>query len=190
DLTRPEDPRPAELKDHTNAADRFVSFSGDGRYLAASSSNMVRLWEVESGEARATLKGHSNLIRGVAFLDGGRMLASGSEDRTVKLWDVSATLKERDVLTPHSGSVESLVFTPDGQTLTSGGSDARIRRWDVATGRPVATLGIPEVNRPVGSLAISPDGRTLADSRVALWDLETGRLLELHSEASSIAFSP
>jgi serine/threonine protein kinase/WD40 repeat protein len=138
DLTRPKDPRPAELSGHTKAADRFVSFSGDGRYLAASSSNMVRLWEVESGEARATLKGHSNLIRGVAFLDGGRMLASGSEDRTVKVWDVAEALEERDVLTPQSGGVGSLAFTSDGQSIVSSGPDAWIRRWEVATGRPLA----------------------------------------------------
>ena len=51
------------------------------------------------------------------------MLASGSEDRTVKFWDVAQALAERDVLKAHSGSVESLAFAPDGLTLFSGGSD-------------------------------------------------------------------
>ena len=82
-----------------------VSFSPDGRYLAASSSNTVRLWIVETGEAWATLKGHSNLVSSVAFLDGGRTLASGSQDRTVKLWDIARAGAERDVLTGHTGSV-------------------------------------------------------------------------------------
>src|SRR5262249_15435790 len=155
-----------------------LSFSTDGRYLAAASSNTVRLWEVESGEALATLKGHANLVWCVAFLDGGRLLASGSEDRTVKVWDVARTLAEPDVPTVHSTTVESLVFTPDGQTLISGGSDARIRRWDVATGRQLAPLGEPAVTMPVRCLAIAPGGRTLADTRVGLWDLETGRCFE------------
>jgi WD40 repeat protein len=97
------------------------------------------------------------------------------------------------VLTAHSTSVESLIFTPDGQTLISGGSDALIRRWDVAIGRPIAPLGNPEVNKPVYGLAISHDGRTLADSRVGMWDLETGRPRELHSQetdTSAVACSP
>jgi WD40 repeat protein len=193
DLSSPKEPREIELRGQVSASTNTVSFSADGRYLAADSSNTIRLWEVESGEARASLKGHSNLVENVAFLDGGRMLASGSWDRTVKLWDIAQASGERDVLTAHSGSVESLVFTPEGQTLISGGSDGRIRRWDVATGGPLAPLGVPEVMQPVGRLAISADGRTLADSRVGLWDLETGRPLELHSKEAAdglVAFSP
>src|SRR5207248_4563368 len=96
DLTSPKDPREIELRGDMKGSDLFVSFSHDGRYLAASSSNTVRLWEVESGEARATLKGHANHVWGVSFLDGGRVLASGSHDRTVKLWDVAQALDERD----------------------------------------------------------------------------------------------
>jgi WD40 repeat protein/serine/threonine protein kinase len=195
DLTRPKDPREIELKGQRNTQDarNVLSFSPDGRYLAAGSSNTVRLWEVESGEDRATLRGHSNLMYGTAFLDGGRILASGSQDRTVKFWDVAQALGERDVLAAHSGSVESLVFTPDGQTIVSGGHDAWIRRWEVATGRQLDLLGVPQVRKPVESLAISRDGRTLGDPRAGLWDLGTRRLLELPSEEglfSAVAFSP
>jgi WD40 repeat protein len=109
------------------------------------------------------------------------MLASGSEDRTVRFWDVGDALAERDVITALTGDVDSLAFTPDGLTLFSNGSDGLTRRWDVATGGPRAQLGIPEVNRRVGGLAISPDGRTLADHGMGLWDLEARRLLRIES---------
>jgi WD40 repeat protein len=192
DLSDPRNPREVELRGRTNSLCFMVSFSADGRQLAASSSNTVHVWDIESGEALATLKGHSNLVWGVAFLDGGRLLASGSGDWTVRLWDVARASGERNLLTAHSSSVESLVFSPDGESLISGGSDALIRRWDTA-GRRLAQLGDPAVTMPARCLAISPDGRTLADTRVGLWDLETGRRFELPSEetpAWRVAFSP
>ena len=197
DLTRPQDPREIELKGQRNAQTlrNMISFSPDGRYLASGSASTIRLWEVDGGEARATLRGHSNQVWCTAFLDGGRMLASGSEDRSVKFWDIAQALAERDVLQAHSGVVESLAFAPDGLTLFSGGSDGRIRRWDVATGGPLAPLRIPEVSGPVEGLAISPDGRTLADPRMGLWGLETNQLLQLESlgtpsSPAPVAFSP
>jgi WD40 repeat protein len=100
----------------------------------------------------------------------------------------------QDTLRAHSGSVQSLVFTPAGKTLISGGSDALIRRWDVATGRQLAQLADPKVREPVQCLAISHDGSSLADPRVGLWDLESGRPRALRSERAlsipTVAFSP
>jgi WD40 repeat protein len=121
------------------------------------------------------------------------MLASGGEDRTVRLWDVAQALAERDVLAAHVGGVVSLAFTPDGQTLASGGSDGQIRTWAVSNGQPLAELDVPAARKPVESIAIFLDGRTLADARGNLWDLRTARRLELESgeaDTSAVAFSP
>jgi WD40 repeat protein len=194
DLTRPQDLREVELKGRRNEVAMSPSFSPDGRYLAAGSGSAVKMWEVDGGELRATLRGHSLQVFWTRFLDGGRILASGSEDRTVKLWDVAQALAERDVLKAHSGSVDSLAFEPDDMTLFSGGSDGEIGRWDVATGRKLGRIGVPGLKWPARSLAVSFDGRTLADSRVGLWDLKTGELITLASgdaEAGyAVAFSP
>ncbi|MGI2909791.1 WD40 repeat domain-containing protein, partial [Hassallia sp. VBCCA 56010] len=77
---------------------------------------------------------HSNSVRSVAFSPDGKTLASGSDDNTIKLWDV-ATGKLSQTLTGHSNSVRSVAFSPDGKTLASGSDDNTIKLWDVATGK-------------------------------------------------------
>jgi WD40 repeat protein len=193
DLSSPRKPRETELQGNTKELIESISISPNGLYLAATISNGVKLWEVESGEAIATLLGHSNLLFRIAFLDGGRMLASGSFDRTAKLWDVPHASDERDVLTVPSSSVRSMVFTPDGRTLFSGGLNALIRSWDVATGRQLGQFAIPQAVGDIYGLDISRDGRTLAVAGVGLWDLETHRLVELPPQSAPLnclSFSP
>jgi WD40 repeat protein len=86
-----------------------------------------------------TLTGHSDWVSSVAFRPDGKILASGSHDNTIKLWNV-ATGREIATLTRHSESVNSVAFSPDGKTLASGSLDKTIKLWDVATRREIATL--------------------------------------------------
>ena len=86
-----------------------------------------------------TLTGHSNYVNSVAFSPDGQILASGSEDNTIKLWQPS-TGKEIRTLTGHSYSVNSIAFSPDGQLLASGSSDNTIKLWQPSTGKETLTL--------------------------------------------------
>jgi len=131
----------------------------------------------------------------VAFSPDGHMLASGSGDGTIWLWDV-ATGRSIATLEGHTDGVFSVAFSPDGRILASGSFDSTIRLWDVGTGRSTATL--EGHTGYVTSVAFSPDGRMLAsgsgDNTIRLWDVATGRstaTLEGHTHGVfSVAFSP
>jgi WD40 repeat protein len=149
----------------------------------------------ENSEQPNTLKGHSSDVNSVAFAADGVTLASGSDDKTIKLWNL-ATKKEIRTLKGNSHWIWTVAFSPDGKTLASGSADKNIKLWNSSTGQEIPPLkghqdGIPTV-------AFSPDSKILAsgslDKTIKLWNPSTGKLirtLEGHSKAvSSIAFSP
>ena len=77
-----------------------------------------------------TLKGHTDGVYCVAYSPDGKTLASGSVDKTIKLWSV-ATGKEQATLKGHMKEVSSVAYSPDGKTLASGSFDGTIKLWDM-----------------------------------------------------------
>jgi WD40 repeat protein len=126
---------------------------------------------------------HADVVSCVAFAAGGKALASGSWDRTVRLWEV-ATGKELRRFVGHQDAVYSLAITADNRTLLSSGRDGTVRQWDVDSGRERRLLA--RQDEPVYAVAIAGDGRTAAwaggDGFVRLWDLTKSRPLRALTE--------
>ncbi len=125
---------------------------------------------------RLTSRGHTEPVSAVSINGDGKVLASGSIGKTIKLWDVQ-TGQERATLEGHAGPVTSLSLSDDGKTLASGSMDETIKLWDVQTGQERATL--VGHKGPVLSVSISGDGKILVSSSLdltlKLWDVQTGQ---------------
>ncbi len=126
-----------------------------------------------------TLREHNDRVRCLAMHPAGDLFASGSNDRTIRLWDL-ATGRSLNVLHGHSEPIHAVVISSTGQTLASGGNDKTIKLWNVESGRLLHTL--TEHTNWVNALAITADGLMLLsagdDKTIKRWSLEGGSLLQ------------
>jgi WD40 repeat protein len=144
---------------------------------------------------RSTLEGHSREVRCLAFDGAGAILASGSADATVRLWEMPEG-RPRGVLAGHRGWINQLALTPDGEILASVARDGRICLWRLPDGKRLRKKKAHE--GAVFGLALSPHGDLLAtggaDRLVKLWSLpraEQLATLKKHRAAvSCLAISP
>ncbi len=141
-----------------------------------------------------TLKGHNDEISSIAISQDGTKLASGSDDNSIKLWDLAKN-EVIQTLKGHSEAVWAVTFSPDGKILASGGQDKKIILWDTQTGKQISSLG--DTSLKVTSLAISSNGKILVSGEqntIKLWDLQTKKEIKTltgHSDVvSAVVISP
>ncbi|KAF5350343.1 hypothetical protein D9758_012800 [Tetrapyrgos nigripes] len=176
-----------------------MDFSSDGKMLALGlEDGMIGIMNLLTGKYIQELQGHTDLVEAVGFSPDGTKLASGSGDKTLRLWDVAACSQITEPLQGHTKSVNSVAFSPDGTKLASGSRDKTLRLWDVATCSQI-TEPLQGHTNEVNSVVFSPDGTKLAsgssDKTLRLWDVATcnqiAEPLQGHTDGvSSVAFSP
>ncbi len=193
--------RIAILSGHAQAI-RALSFSSDGKWLAAAGGlparqGEVKVWNQEARVAVHTIHSHTDCIYGVAFSPDGKLLATASFDKLVKLWNVE-TGQEVRTFKDHIDAIYALAFTPDGKRIVSGAADRSVKVWDVASGERLYTFTDPLDG--LNTIALHPSGQRVAagglDKTIRVWELgEKGgalvNTLIAHEDAIlKLAYSP
>jgi WD40 repeat protein len=155
-----------------------VLFHRNGDLISAGSSGKIHIWDVAARKLKRTLLGHRSEVLSLAVSADGTTLASGSDDRTVRVWDYDSG-KTRYVLQGSTGRIRTLLFHPHQPRLFSVGEKLRI--WDVGIGREVVALSPP--GSELMDAALDSSGRTLvltADKRIGLWETSDEKTAVLH----------
>ena len=109
---------------------RALAFSADSKTLASGDGNEIRLWNVNTRNRIGNFDAAES-VDALAFSPDGKMIACGTEDGQIQIWNLMPNLQIQTTYNGHQGSIYVLMFSPDGKILASGGSDGIILLWDI-----------------------------------------------------------
>ena len=169
---------------------RGVSWSPDGRLIAASSAGTARVWDAETGKLRHTMLGHSGLVLSVAWSPDSSRLVTGSLDGTAEVWEIGPDgVRERWSLSAQEtrSGVVGVAFSPDGNRVMAGDAGiTAVKVWDLGPTGDAEWANLPAPGYPAAEFM--PDGRRVVTTSsrgadfqsggaLAIWDLGTGRVM-------------
>jgi len=149
------------------------------------------------GSTVMTITGHDDAVRSVSYSSDGRLIASGSNDGSVRIWDTRTGEEATFPMRSGDGKVLSVDFARNGKWVASGTESGAVCIWDVRPG-PAGRRILSNHSGSVWSVVYSPDSSRLAsasvDETVRLWNSETGEQLAVQSRytdsVNGITFSP
>ncbi len=174
-----------------------VTFSPDGRTLAAAGYQYIALWDTDTAlPLSPPFVGETGGVSSLAFSPDGKILASAGNNQNVTLWNVATRKLLGQLAHEYSHCV---AFGSDGKTLASGGGDHSVILWDLATRQRIG-LPLKQHSSNVESVAFNPNGKSLVsgswDGTIVLWDIDTRQPLTANvktgggGQVESVAFTP
>ena len=150
-----------------------LAISRNGQFVVCAHSNVVRVWDTIANKFVCEFTRHEQTVRCVAISGDAKLVASGSENGTLKFWDLTSATEIFSTQS-HSGSVNCMTFNVDNSRLATGGYDQLVKIWDVSTG--LETLTLREHNQYVTSVAFNPVSLQLVsasgDGAIVFWNEE------------------
>lgn len=165
--------------------------------LPTAADATCKIWDANTGKHQHTFEGHLAGVSTIAWSPDSKTLASGSDDKSIRLWHVETGKPHPEPFLGHHNYVYCVAFSPKGNMLVSGSYDEAVFLWDVRTGRLMRSL--PAHSDPVGGVGFVRDGTLIvscaSDGLVRVWDTGTGQCLrtffhEDNTAVVSVQFSP
>ena len=156
-----------------------VQFSRDGKWLVTASGisglyGLASVFDVQTGKLIRSVEGHRDSMYAAVLSPDGKLIATGSYDKRILLWNAKTGTLIRDI-SGHNDAVYDLAFSPDSKLLASASGDETIKIWQVSTGRRLDTLGQPTAEQY--TVTFSPDGKYVlgggVDNRIRVWRVES-----------------
>ena len=193
-----------QIKKQDRYASDFAVFSPDGKFFATRAVGFtdnldnVKIWDISSGSPSCKLEGHTSSVSNAAFSPDGRLIATGSMDNTIRIWEKASdegVFIPLRVIEGHTRWVRSTAFSPDGKRIVSTSDDNTIRVWDVETGKQLKEFKL--LHDPANRTAFCPDGNRVVsasayDNTIKIWDLESDMkpIAFKDMDSKRVAFSP
>jgi len=170
---------------YTDSQVNRLEISSDKQLLAAAGNPHIRMFEVNSNNPQpvASYSGHTGNVTAVGFQKDSKWLFSGSEDGTVRIWDLRAPSCQREY--ESRAAVNTVVLHPNQGELISGDQNGNIRVWDLTANACSCEL-VPEVGTAVRSLTVALDGSLMVaannNGTCYVWRMMRGASLTTHFE--------